>query len=385
MARICFLFNHDQTHQIAHSLPIAMAMASQGGHEIVLAVTNSRVERALRDIAGDALARTSLVLLGPRSLSTRLAVNALENLIPARKLLVYRDNLDFFASLDALVVPEKTSLLLKRRYGLERLKIIHTRHGAGDRAIGFIPEPVNFDLTLVMGEKYARRAADEAGLDPKTIRIIGYPKFDLFAGNRPDLGFADTSRPVVLYNPHPSPRLSSWYTMGEAVLEAFARSDRFNFIFAPHVMMFARKYTVSINPPAVRRTRPPERRLFQAAHMLFDAGSRASIDMSYTNAADLYIGDVSSQVYEYLIRPRPCLFLNAHGADWRRNPNYGHWRAGPVVGPGEDILGAAEKAIQTHSERLSIQRELFADTFSVTDEPAAQRGARAIAEFLRDG
>src|SRR3546814_2965461 len=49
--------------------------------------------------------------------------------------------------------------------------------------------------------------------------------------------------------------------------------------------------------------------------MHIDLGSERSIDMSYTGSADLYLGDVSSQVAEYLYRPRPCVFLNAQGVD----------------------------------------------------------------------
>lgn len=29
--------------------------------------------------------------------------------------------------------------------------------------------------------------------------------------------------------------------------------------------------------------------------------------MTYTPAADIYLGDVSSQSYEFLLDPRPCL------------------------------------------------------------------------------
>ncbi|HKT85006.1 MAG TPA: hypothetical protein VJQ77_02840 [Novosphingobium sp.] len=382
MTRICFFFNHDQTHQIAHSLPIALQMARGGMARITLAVTEDKIEKAVREMAGADIDRLELIRLHLRSASSRLLQRSLEGLVPARKLLVFRDNLDFFRSFDALVVSEKTSLLLKTRYGLDDLKMIHTRHGAGDRAIGFGPESARFDLVLVAGPKIARRLVAEAGVDPARIRIVGYSKFDLCAGNRRDLGFRDPSRPTVLYNPHPSPKLSSWYTMGQGVLEAFARSDRFNLVFAPHVMMFARSWTVTVSPPAVRRMRPPAPHVAEAPNVLVDLGSKSSTDMAYTNMADLYLGDVSSQIYEFLYRPRPCLFLDANAARWRGNPDYAHWGAGPVIGPGSDIIAAVEQAIAGHGDYLPVQREMLADTFSVTDEPASLRAAKAIAEFL---
>lgn len=382
MTRICFLFNHDQTHQIAHSLPIALAIARTGKARVTLAATGPRIEAAVRAIAGPDIARCELVTLGLTSRASRLLQGAFEGLVPARKLLLYRDNLDFFRSFDALVVSEKTSLLLRSRYGLDDLRIIHTRHGAGDRAIGFGPESAHFDLILVAGPKIARRLENEAGVDPRRIRTIGYSKFDICMHNRRELGFADPARPTVLYNPHPSPRLSSWYTMGTGLLEAFAATGEFNLVFAPHVMMFARKWTVTVSPPAISRMRAPPARIEASSNIHIDLGSSASSDMTYTNMADLYIGDVSSQVYEYLVNPRPCLFLDAHATNWRGTADYAHWRAGPVVGPGTDIIAAAREAIASHGDYLRVQQTMLADTFSITGEPAAQRGARAIIDYL---
>jgi len=382
MTRVCFLFNHDQVHQVAHSLPIALALAEQGTAEVTLAVTTDAVEQHLRQTAGAGLSRCHIVRLGIRTPVSKLAVAVLDGMVPARKIAIYRDNLDFFRGFDALVVSEKTSLLLKARYGLKDLRIIHTRHGAGDRAIGFGRESARFDLVLVAGPKIARRLVAEAGVTPERIAVVGYSKFDLYADRTVTNPFPDPSKPVVLYNPHPSPRLSSWYRMGPALLEAFYRSGRYNLVFAPHVMMFARDWTVTIAPPSIRRMHKPAQRYTDAPHLLIDLGSAASTDMTYTNLADIYVGDVSSQVYEFLHRPRPCLHLNAHHLAWQGNPDYAHWRAGPVVGPDTDILDAVDKAVATHGSYLSAQRDLLNDTFSVTGEPAASRAAHAITAFL---
>lgn len=385
MKKLCFLFNHDQTHQIAHSLPIALDMARSGGAEITLAVTDEAIERRIREIAKDDMGRLTLARLGLASRLSKRLNAALNDIVPARKLLLYRDNLAFFGSFDALVVSEKTSLMLKARYGLNRLKIIHTRHGAGDRAIGFGRESALFDLVLVAGPKIARRLQAEAGVDPARIRITGYVKFDLFAHNRKPSPFADADRSTVLYAPHPSPKLSSYYEMGAGVLDSFARSERFNLIFAPHVMLFERRWTVTVSPPALRRVPLPDPDQARLDHMLLDLGSSASTDMSYTNMADVYIGDVSSQLYEFLYTPRPCLHLNAHRISWRNDPNYAHWHAGPVIGPDNDPIAGVEHAIASFPAYRDTQERMFADTFSVTDEPASRRAATAIAEFLDAG
>lgn len=383
MKRICFLFNHDQTHQLAHSLPIALALAARGEHRITLAFAKPEIRKEIERQADPALlARMDLVHLALKRSGSQLLAGALERLVPATKLLIYRDNLDFFASFDAVVVSEKTTLLLKSRYGLENVKLIHTRHGAGDRAIGFNPESAKFDLVLVSGPKIRDRLIADAGLAPDRIALVGYPKFDLCADNWFAGSFPAPERPTVLYNPHPSPKLSSWFKHGAAVLAAFRGQDRYNLIFAPHVMLFARKWVVTIDPPSLARVTPPGAGYTNEPRIHIDTGSAASSDMSYTNRADIYLGDVSSQVYEFLRAPRPCLFLNSHGADWQGDPNYLHWQAGPVLDSADGLLDAIDDAVAAHPDYAPAQQALIDATFSLSERPSAERAADAISDFL---
>ncbi|MGH1560342.1 hypothetical protein ACRAWD_27245 [Caulobacter segnis] len=57
----------------------------------------------------------------------------------------------------------------------------------------------------------------------------------------------DDGRPVVLYNPHVSPHLSSWYRNGRQVLDWFVEHDDHHLIFAPHVMLFERPFVLTID------------------------------------------------------------------------------------------------------------------------------------------
>ena len=379
--RIGFFFNHDQVHQVAHSLPIALALVRDApGVEVVVATTNARLSGEVRRLARRAGVILPIVELGLRRASSRFVARRLEGVVPAAKVCIYRDNLDFFRGLDALVVAEKTSLLLKTHYGLTSLKIIHTRHGAGDRAIGFNKASTAFDHTLVSGPKIRERLI-AAGVAPHRLSVVGYPKFDLadHAGMSP---FADSPKPTVLYNPHPAPHLSSWYRHGEAVLEHFLRDDRFNLIFAPHVMLFHRRFVFTIDKLRIDRPGTIARRFREAPNIHVDLGSTASTDMSYTSSADIYLGDVSSQVYEFLHRPRPCVFLNSHDVAHVGDANYLHWRAGEVIG-GPALLGAAlGRAQAAHHLFRPTQRELFRRSFDLTAEPSAERAARAILSVL---
>ena len=382
--RIAFLFNHDQLHQVAHSLPIALALAEmKTGAEIILATTNARIRAEVERVAGDAIGRDmSVVALELTRRRSRLAERIAGRLVPARKFFVLADNLDFFRSLDVLVVAEKTSLALKRRFGLDRLKIVHTRHGAGDRAIGFDKASAGFDLVLVSGPKIAERLVRDAGVGHARIRQVGYPKFDLHRNTMADLPFANDRRPVVLYNPHPSPHLSSWYRFGPAIMDWFVAHPEYRLIFAPHVMLFERPLAISIDRLRIARPGRIEQRWRDAANIFIDTGSRASTTMAYTNAADIYLGDASSQLYEFLLRPRPSVFVDAHDTNWQGDANFAHWAAGPVISEVAQLGEALASARREFDVRWRTPQEaLFAASFDLTDEPSAVRAARAVAQL----
>lgn len=380
--RIGFLFNHDQTHQVAHSLPIALALAdSDFKGEIIVATTNERMKREVLHMAGAEIGRriqhVDLDLKGRSRFLSRL----LESIIPSRKLLVYGDNLDFFRSLDFLVVAEKTSLVLKNIYGLKHLKIVHTRHGAGDRAIGFDKASAGFDHVLCSGPKIKERLVTEVGLPADKVSIVGYPKFDTIHPVQ-SVFPAGNGKPTVVYNPHCSPHLSSWFVHGKQVLDFFLAHPEYQLIFAPHVMLFERRFVVTIDKLRIDRPGQIDQRYRDAPNIHIDLGSRASTDMSYTQMADIYLGDVSSQIYEFLLTPRPCLFLNSHGVDWQNDPNYAHWQAGPVITSPDELGAGLRRAIDTHaSTYMPVQQEMFARSFDLTDKPSSQRAAAVLMQL----
>lgn len=380
--RVGFLFNHDQIHQVAHSLPIAVALA-QGNFdgEIVVATANARLSREVRRITGDWLnTRIEHVELSLSPASRRLA-SLFGRLLPAAKLLVYRDNLEFFRGLDMLVVAEKTSLLLKTRYGLRDLTMVHTRHGAGDRAIGFDKASAGFDHVLCSGPKIRQRLITEVGLSPDKISVVGYPKFDLVAQRPPRLNFP-SDRETVLYNPHPSPHLSSWYRHGHAILDFFVDNPDFGLIFAPHVMLFERKFVVTIDKLSIDRAGAIPHRYLRGDNIHIDLGSRASTDMTYTLAADIYLGGASSQVYEFLLRPRPCIFFNSSGTPWKGDPNFRHWEAGEVISRPDQLGAALARANELHERQYrAAQEALFSESFDLSDTPSSVRAANVLSEL----
>jgi hypothetical protein len=380
--RIGFLFNHDQIHQVAHSLPIAIAL-SEGGFdgEILVATTNERMAAEVRRMAGPWLGGCiEHVELRPSPLTRRLDT-VLGKVVPAAKLLVYRENLDFFRSLDILVVAEKTSLILKDRYGLTNLAIVHTRHGAGDRAIGFDPASSRFDHVLCSGPKIKARLITEAHVPAEKISVVGYPKFDLVR-DAPTHRFLPTAETVVLYNPHVSPHLSSWYDHGHAVFDHFTNDPHLGLIFAPHVMLFERPFVVTIDKLTLDKAGEIPQRFLRGDNIKIDLGSRASTDMSYVLGSDIYLGDASSQVYEFLLRPRPCIFLNSHRHIWQSDPNFTHWTMGEVIENPSQLPAAIARASELHDTTYRmVQERLFAESFDLTNTPSSDRAAEALLQF----
>lgn len=383
--RIGFLFNHSAAHQVAHSLPIAAAMADtfpQVDLQLLVAQGPAEAEvRRLWEAAGHPGDDARIVRLAPASAVARTLARASGDALPTERLSILQRNLHRFRDLDALVVPEKTSTLLKTLFGLPGLRLVHTRHGAGDRAIGFDRASARFDLVLLSGPKIRDRLQAAGLLKEDGHAIVGYAKFDAVAAT-PRKPIFDNGKPTVLYNPHPAPALSSWYRMGPQVVDWFARQDRFNLVLAPHVMLFARRWTAALSPFSIARVPAVPASAGASAQVLVDLGSRASVDMTYTDAADIYLGDASSQVYEFLRRPRPCIFLDAHRTSWRGNPDFAHWQAGEVVGSPEELPAALDRAMEDPAHYAQAQRHLFDYSFDLDATPSAVRAAEAIVAWL---
>ncbi len=249
-------------------------------------------------------------------------------------------------------------------------------HGAGDRKGGFEDRSGAFDFTLLPGQKYVDRLRQLGYLTEGRYAAVGWPKFEVVKGltaGRPRV--FDNGNPTVVYNPHFDQTVSSWRQIGLGVLDFFRNHKAFNLIFAPHVVLFKRSGRHRASLPAVYRSVP---------NIHVDTGSMASTDMTYMLAADIYLGDVSSQVYEFLFEPRPCIFLNGHHISWQHNPYYLHWTLGQVVSDLPKGLGSAlDGAFIAHRRFLEKQKKAFAYTYF--DQPgstAAQRGADAIARFI---
>lgn len=379
--QIGVLLNHYEPHQVPHVAPYGFALSRLRPDWRVRILCSTRAE-------AEFAAEIGALHPGHKASIERIRAPLWAELIDpvarrvafTRKVAVQRANAALFAEFDALLVPELTSLALREDPRLTGVKLIFTGHGAGDSyrsTIGmFDPRVSRFDLVLLQGPMIAGELVALGRFDKTPYAVAGYPKFELTGGGGARL--FDNDLPTVLYNPTQSPEKTSWHRFGHQVLEFFAdHADRYNLIFAPHVLLFKRAWSKGA------RFRKPSH---VPPNMLIDLGSRASVDMTYLRAADIYLGDQSSQIYEFINWPRPAAFLNAHGYEWQGNPAFLSWQFGPVLDRAEDLEAGLQSAMADFETRYRPVQEAARDrAFLQGDEPASTRGARAIAEFVETG
>jgi len=356
-----------------HLAPVAAELAQRGEVKVQAFVADEAEAGALRAIFAGLVADVPIAPL-PLSGWAALAGHAahkwralkVPRLVAAARML---------SRFDILVAAERTSTLLKRLPGLSPF-MVHIPHGAGDRAKGFERRIGLFDHVIVAGRKDQARMIREGVVRPERCSVSGYIKLDAvraMAGRRPRL--FENPRPIILYNPHFHPKLGSWRRFGRALIEQVRTHDDYNLIVAPHVRLAE---AMSAN----------ERRDIEALavhdRVLIDLGSPRSNDMSYTLGADIYVGDVSSQVYEFLSEPRPCVFLNNEVNGWEDDPSFASWHFGEVVADPAGAWRAIVDAPIKHAEFAARQKAAVEAAFGPCDGSAIGNAADILTRLAKE-
>ncbi len=367
--RIAFLYIAE-AYQCYHGAAIALELAARPGWTVDNwyndPETPHHLERVRVAYGAPPVAYHPL----RRTLPTRALQSV--KLLGMFKDLAMRDNVAALDRYDAIFAVENTVAAL-RRLGVRRPRLIYSPHGFGDRARGYIPRIATFDYVLLAGTKTARRMLAQGLVRAGDHALTGSVKLETAARLAAAIPSPfDEVRPTVLYNAHKEPRLTSWNRFIEPTLAEFAADRSMNLVVAPHVKLFRRR-------SERLRTRWRAR---STGNVLVDPGSDRSVDLSYAPITDIYVGDVSSQVYEFLATPRPCVFLNAHRIDWRDDPSFAHWHLGDVVDDPADLMAAIRAAPARHALYRERQARMAAETLGDTSPGAAARAADAIAGFL---
>ncbi|MDG6078271.1 hypothetical protein E3U23_03590 [Erythrobacter litoralis] len=382
--KVLFLFNHDAAHQAAHIAGIMATLAEyRRDWRIEAAVGTPDIERQVRALVpADQQTKIewrSLDLSG----TLDAALTPFNSLAPVKRLARLRRSISLFESADLVVSPERTCLAIKRLLIIKHRSsppFVFVPHGAGDRSVTYHPDLAGFDYFLVSGRKVKDEFVAHGIAQADQCFITGYAKFDTASPKSSNKLF-ENDRPTVVYNPHFDPALSSWYDHGPDILRLAAQiPDGLNIIFAPHVMLFRKKLHVSLEHRAVRLRPEIPQAAIDAPNILIDTDSPSLFDMTYTSAADFYLGDVSSQIYEFLRTPKPSVFIDANG---HGKEAYQFWQNGPVVNSGVEALTKLIDANEWSTTFVAKQKALFEYTMDIDPKhSASERGARALEEIL---
>ncbi len=365
--KVAFLFL-GETLLIPHLYPIVEAvMAAEPDLPIDLWVSTSMHEALLAGWLGEPRHNVR-IRRAPGFRDLRDHDEGRNPPLPAKLPMLLR-LLPYLARTPVVVCAEQTSLWLPALFPL-KTRFIDTFHGAGSMmAKGHWRRRAGW-RTLVAAER-DRRALIAGGDSPDRIVTTGYVKA-AFRQRTPAAHLFADDKPIVLYTPHWQAHRSSWWRWGPDVVERVLAEGRYNLVFAPHQRLVERAPEVRVFAEGLAG-RP-------GVHV--DLDSFAMVDGSYTAAADVYLGDTSSQVVEYMIRPRPCVFLNALSADWRTDPSYAMWGGGEVVETLDALLPALARAPETLEGFAAFQRGFVADALGDIAGNAPPRAAREVIAAL---
>jgi CDP-Glycerol:Poly(glycerophosphate) glycerophosphotransferase len=354
-------------HQALHIAPVAVALQSVANvMAYVLTVDDKAALLALiHDLGGSPIHCT--VMHAPSLLERVLSRRRLKPVAKVVRLILWNRKVRRH---DAILAAERTSTLLRQLPG-RCPPMIHIPHGAGDRAKGFEPRLKLFDHIIVAGPKDRRRMIAEGLVKPEHCTVSGAIKVaavrQLRGTNPPQL--FDNERPIILYNPHFRDALASWDDFAAPLIDAVIAGGRYNLIVAPHIRRF-------------ESASDSEKSAWQARavpdQVIVDLDSPRLSDMTYTVATHIYIGDVSSQIYEFLTDSRPCIFINAHNAAWRGNPNYAMWAFGPVCNTINAVMHEIDRAGERHGDYIAVQRAAISDALGDSGERAATIAAAQV-------
>lgn len=365
---ISFLFL-GETLLIPHLYPIMEALAQADPHTVIEAWTSTQTHEVLlgRWLAESGIDHVRL-RRAPGWLRTNDPERGINPELPAKLPLLAR-LAPRLLSARAVVCAEQTSMWIPRIVRFMPPFVMNS-HGAGTINARDDPRQRFAALKLVPSLREQETFLIR-GFLPERCVVTGYVKsgFKHLSQTHP---LFTQMRPVVLYNPHWQEHRSSWWAWGERTVADVLACGRYNLIFAPHQRLVEKV-------PGLRALCESLSRRDDA---ICDIDSFAAVDGSYPHTADIYLGDTSSQMFEFVSRPRPAVFLDPLARDWKGDPSLEMWRCGPVVTDPEAILPTIEQAVTGHSAYAEVQRELSTTWLGATDGSGPDIAAAAILQFL---
>lgn len=362
----------DEIHHVYHFISVAVELAKNNTvHILTHPGKHTFLHDTLKKLNGENVIVEKLPTAAFRAITDKLKGRKL----PRKGFWIKKHQNYILKNFDAVIFTDYFhQYLLQARGNNPKPKFIKFPHGVAGRAYVYNKDLQDFDMHVIFGKYYYKQLKKKNLLSKENV-VVGYPKLDVLENKNFERIFKN-EKPVVFYNPHFSPPLSSWHFIGLDVLEFFYNATDYNLIFAPHINLF--------NKVGGDDAKNIPEKYFNAENIHIDLGSEKSVDMTYLNNADIYLGDVSSQAFEFIINPRPCIFLNPEKVKYKKDNSYRFWKSGKVIESIEKLPRALKKASKRFQKKYKPKQEkLTAGNFySEEGSTASQRAAKAITEYL---
>lgn len=362
--RVLFLYRPG-IHHLFHSLYIAIELSKiQNEYEVCILNTGLDMHKIIKVEIAKLDAKINYI---NRSTLFTVLSKAYTNIIKLNKKIL-----------------RKSDVILTASYGIPRYLqqyklcdsfVIFTRHGVGDRAFTFHKDLYEYDCVFIPSKKMYDQFKELSILEKlKSYLQIDYCKFDyLFYNPKEKLNIFNNDLPVILYNPHYNKKISSFYRDAEKIVNTILESKKYNIILSPHPLINKWYFLERI-----KLHFPKSERLFK------DWSSIHKVNFDYMKIADIYLGDVSSSIYEWLYFNKPMIFYNSHNVDWKKNPYYRFWNLGYVVNNIEELMEYLDMPINDPDPFKKVRLETKNYVFGEIDGKASYRAALKLYNFLKE-
>lgn len=371
MNKIAFLY-FDKSYIIYHSLSIAIELAKYNQYQIDILCTPRNAALVKTRISHISIGTINIIVLRPYWFFS--IPYYLETKLQLKKSLFikYKKQL---AQYDAFVCATYNDLFLQKILGNRKKNwYVFSDHGIPNRLYSYDRKILQFDLFFLLGHQEERRRQQLGQLQKTNHAKTGFIKPDICT-IPPTQQLFKQRQLTVLYNPHWQKELASFDKFGRKILHFFATHQEYNLIFAPHARLLARRWWNWKHVFAFRNY----------PNILIDAESERSNDMTYTQLADIYLGDASSQASEFIfIKERPCIFLDAHDIKNHPKERPDSWKYGEVIDQFDKFAPALATALEKHrtiyrAKQQQIKSDLF---YRTTNESPSAIAAKAIHQLL---
>jgi hypothetical protein len=362
--RVLFLYRPG-IHHLFHSLYIAIEFSKiQNEYEVSILNTSLDMHKIIKAEIQNQSAKIKYI---NRSLLFSVLNKSYHKLIKSNKAIIRESDVILTASWG---IPR-----LLQKYDLRDRCVIYTRHGAniGDNEYKKgLPE---YDCVFITSNKMYDQLKELSILSKlKSYIKIDYCKFDyLFKNTGIEGDLFKNDLPVILYNPHFQNHRSSLFRDGEKIIDEIVKSNKFNVILSPHPLVNKWHFFKRI-----------KLKFPKSDKLIIDWSSIHQVNFDYMRKADIYLGDTSSSIYEWLYFDKPMIFYNSHNVDWEDKPFFDFWHWGYVVNNLEDLTERLNSIIKGSDPFKTVRRENKNYVFGEVDGKASYRTALKLYRYLKE-